>query len=314
MPKRNRWLSEVRQRLNRGRKYLGGVGTRLMEQHQKRTPLQRSIFTATIFGVLAGAALGAGWSVSSRMLADWQRPIQDENFVARIDLPEPGASSSLPGEETRAQASPSQSSERGLLSGGTDGNSIIMPTRPDPPQASSLRREEDTVSSSETFHPKVDAHPSVAFPETDIQEIERVMPTLSVDDMIWPVSGSITRPFGWYRHPVFGDWRYTSSIALETTTDDRSVRAALDGRVKDVVNEGGLWRVTVEHAGGLVSEYDGLVSVHVASYEPVETGRQLGTAPAPGSGRAVAFSLLSDGSPLDPQTIIDGPGLPVIAR
>src|SRR5690606_32522731 len=127
------------------------------------------------------------------------------------------------------------------------------------------------------------------------------------------VAGSIVRPFGWYRHPVFGDWRHASSMAIEVDARDRAVRATMAGRVRDVVNEGGVWRLTIEHADGLMSSYEGLVAVDVRSFETVDTGAKVGTAPEPGMGRTVAFSLLSNGEPIDPHGVINGPGLPVLA-
>lgn len=141
-----------------------------------------------------------------------------------------------------------------------------------------------------------------------------VVPVGAAEEMVWPVSGSVVRPFGWYRHPVFAEWRHASSTALVVDGDDRTVRAVLAGRVRDVVNEGGFWRVTIEHAGGLTSEYEGLVAIDVHSYASVSTGAPIGVAPDRASGRQIAFALYQDGDPVDPQAYFGDLAAPVQGR
>lgn len=138
------------------------------------------------------------------------------------------------------------------------------------------------------------------------------LPAVSVTSMVWPVSGGqLVRPYGWYRHPVFGDWRYASSVVIEPAEDGR-VQAALAGRVRDVVYEGGLWRVTIDHAGGWRTEYEGLAEVDVASYQLVETGQRIGRA-APGGGWGIGFAVRQGDVPVDPVSLIGGGSVPVTA-
>lgn len=141
---------------------------------------------------------------------------------------------------------------------------------------------------------------------------EPSLPAVSITSMVLPVTGELARPFGWYRHPVFGDWRHSSSVVFQPE-DDGDVRAALAGRVRDVVYEGGIWRVSIEHAGGWRTEYEGLIDVAVGSYELVETGQVIGrTDPAVGLG--VGFSVRQGEVAINPLNLIEDGALPALAK
>lgn len=129
------------------------------------------------------------------------------------------------------------------------------------------------------------------------------VPVASVDSMVWPAVGEITRSFGWHRHPVFNDWRYSPGVAIQPLEGDGTVRAALAGRVKDVVNEGGLWRISVEHAGGWITEYEGLTEVYVDSLAVVATGQPVGTAEG-GLPSGLFFAVRQGEEAVDPSSLV----------
>src|SRR5690606_26829357 len=141
---------------------------------------------------------------------------------------------------------------------------------------------------------------------------EPSLPAVSVTSMVWPVTGEVAQPYGWYRHPIFGDWRYSSSVVLRPE-EDGAVRAALAGRVRDVVDEGGLWRVSIEHAGGWRTEYEGLAEVAVRSYQLVETGEVIGRS-EPSSGLGIGFAVRQGEVAVNPFQLIDEGALPAVSQ
>lgn len=142
--------------------------------------------------------------------------------------------------------------------------------------------------------------------------VEPSLPAVSVTSMVWPVSGGdLVRGYGWYRHPVFGDWRHSSTVVMRPG-ESGEVHAALAGRVRDVVDEGGLWRVTIDHAGGWRTEYEGLIEVAVGSYQVVETGEVIGRAERAGE-YGVGFTVRQGEVAVNPVSLIGGGTVPVLA-
>lgn len=139
-----------------------------------------------------------------------------------------------------------------------------------------------------------------------------LLPQVSVTSMVLPVSGEVIQPYGWYRHPVFEDWRYSTSVVLEPA-DDGLVRAALAGRVRDVVYEGGLWRISIDHAGGWQTEYSGLLEVAVSSFEVVDTGQVIGRLDRQ-AGWGVGFAVRQGDVAVNPLSLVGDGALPATAR
>src|SRR5690606_14079578 len=85
----------------------------------------------------------------------------------------------------------------------------------------------------------------------------------------------LVRPYGWYRHPVFGDWRYASSVVIEPAEDGR-VQAALAGHTMEVTAT----------AGSDGSIRAGLPGAPAAGGWPPASPGVAGASPAsPGAGR-----------------------------
>lgn len=131
------------------------------------------------------------------------------------------------------------------------------------------------------------------------------LPNVSTSDMAWPVSGRIVRPFGWHRYPALGEWSYMPGVTLQPHVNEPEVRAALGGRVQDVVNMGGLWRLTIVHAGGLITQYEGVADVQVRSFQIVNTGDVIGFADQ-SNPSGVHFTLIRAGEPVDPTGYLSG--------
>lgn len=129
------------------------------------------------------------------------------------------------------------------------------------------------------------------------------LPVVSVDQMVWPVAGEVVRPFGWYRYPALGEWRYSTAVHLRPEAETAEVRAALAGRVKDVVNEGGVWRLAIEHSGGWTTEYEGLADVNVSSFQIVSTDQVIGWADRL-SPAGVSFTVRQGGEAVDPTSLV----------
>ncbi len=291
-------------------------------QHRRRTPLQRSIFALTLLVVLAGVGFTTGWNVVTRTNQSAGLQPFDGADPRGTDGEQALNFPSLPQLSREDAAASAESSDRETAEASQQAESIVFDPaetvqRVEAPPAQLPPVRVERQADDRGFQPKVDAMPpeqmSVISPPNESNAIDVAEVLENADDLVWPVSGSISRPFGWYRHPVFGDWRHDASVALIPEEGEQTVRATLAGRVRDVVREGGLWRVSIEHDGGLRSEYEGLRSVDVASFTEVTTGSVIGEAPDPESGRVVGFTLISDGSPIDPQTLIGGESLPVLA-
>lgn len=302
---------------------------KMLAQHRERTAAQRAVFAFIFVALLAAVGLSAGWQLSQSLFF-----IGDEGVrsgMTRFDDEEAAASPAA--DQSEAAAVPdgawasADSGDGAQASAGADGERQAV----EPVEAQTVRHEPRMVMappvSDRPFHPKVDAYPpdgaavdeeaGPAVSEASAQPAEPdevAGPVAMAEEMVWPVAGTVVRPFGWYRHPIFAEWRHASSTALVVDGDDRTVRAILAGRVRDVVNEGGFWRVTIEHAGGLTSEYEGLVAVDVHSYATVATGAPIGLAPDQASGRQIAFALYVNGDPIDPQAYFGDRAAPVLSR
>ncbi|HKM43299.1 MAG TPA: hypothetical protein VJZ70_04850, partial [Limnochordia bacterium] len=73
-------------------------------------------------------------------------------------------------------------------------------------------------------------------------------PQLSFEHLIWPVQGEIATPFGWHRHPVYGDWRFNAGLEFDVT--DSAVRTVLAGEVVAVNSNGLETELVIDHGSG----------------------------------------------------------------
>ena len=272
--------------------------------HKKRTAWERSLMGLVAVGLCAGAVAAL---VANRtgvpggpavFEADFSQNGAGAPFGAAVGSQsgEPGASeaATLPSPASPSQAAlPSQPAPQpggqGALGGGSPA---------EPPSRAEARPGGEAQDAPQSVAQSA-AGGGAAPARLDL-------PAVSISDMGWPVAGGVLRPYGWYRHPVFGDWRHASTVVLQPAPGQTDVVAALAGRVIDVVDSGGSWRVTIRHAGGWETEYDGLASVDVSSYEIVGTGQVIGRAPDVPSA-TVAFAVYRDGVSVDPHELLGEP-------
>ena len=66
--------------------------------------------------------------------------------------------------------------------------------------------------------------PAEARPEPEPEVVD----TISFEHLIWPAKGEVSVPFGWYRHPVYNDWRFNAGIEIAVSGD--AVRTVLQER------------------------------------------------------------------------------------
>lgn len=124
-------------------------------------------------------------------------------------------------------------------------------------------------------------------------------PVVSFEHLIWPVQGEIATPFGWYRHPVYGDWRFNAGVEFAATGN--MVRTVLPGEVV-AVNSGGLeTELVIDHGSGWQSIYRAVTAIQVAPGEKVKQNQNIAL---PENDGRVFFALTHNGQPVNPEAFL----------
>lgn len=122
------------------------------------------------------------------------------------------------------------------------------------------------------------ARSSRQFPEANDELSEEALGALNLSKLIWPVQGTVRTGYGWWRHPLYRDWRVHTGLAIATPVGS-TVHAALPGRVVDIYHDNYLRTVVVlEHGGQVRTLYGNLQEVAVTLGASVSQGRVLGRA------------------------------------
>ncbi|MDQ3956535.1 MAG: peptidoglycan DD-metalloendopeptidase family protein [Actinomycetota bacterium] len=119
---------------------------------------------------------------------------------------------------------------------------------------------------------------------------------------LWPASGSLTSPYGYRVHPIFGDTRLHSGIDIGAAYGS-PVWAAEDGRVSYVGAMSGYGNVVIlDHGGGIATTYNHLSGFSVSSGSSVSRGQQVGSVGCTGycTGPHLHFEVRVNGTPVDP--------------
>ncbi|HBG01530.1 MAG TPA: hypothetical protein DDW87_08165 [Firmicutes bacterium] len=124
-------------------------------------------------------------------------------------------------------------------------------------------------------------------------------PQLSFEHLIWPVQGEIATPFGWHRHPVYGDWRFNAGLEFRVTDD--TIRTVLPGEVIAVNSTGLETELIIDHGSGWVSTYRSIRGIQVGPGEIVKQNQNIAL---PESTGLVFFGLTHDGEPVNPQAFL----------
>lgn len=137
--------------------------------------------------------------------------------------------------------------------------------------------------------------PTEKRPEVEL-EPETVV---SFEHLIWPVQGEVATPFGWYRHPVYGDWRFNAGLEFNATGD--VVRTVLPGEVIAVTSSGLETELVIDHGSGWVSTYRSIKGIQVGPGELVKQNQNIAL---PESSGLVFFGLSHEGEPVNPQAFL----------
>ena len=118
----------------------------------------------------------------------------------------------------------------------------------------------------------------------------------------WPANGSLTSPYGYRTHPIFGDTRLHTGIDIGAGYGS-AVYAADSGVVTYVGVMSGYGNViVVDHGGGLSTTYNHLSAYSVGSGQSVGRGSTIGAVGCSGycTGPHLHFEVRANGHPIDP--------------
>jgi murein DD-endopeptidase MepM/ murein hydrolase activator NlpD len=125
-------------------------------------------------------------------------------------------------------------------------------------------------------------------------------------ELMWPVSGPITDPFGMRMHPVFHRMIMHNGIDIGVPTGT-PVAAAASGTVIVASYQGNCGNmVAIDHHGGLSTLYCHLSQMFVGVGQQVQRGQAIGAAGATGdaTGPHVHFQVMQNGHPVDPMSYL----------
>ncbi len=125
-------------------------------------------------------------------------------------------------------------------------------------------------------------------------------------ELMWPVSGPITDPFGMRMHPVFHRMIMHNGIDIGVPTGT-PVAAAASGTVIVASYQGNCGNmVAIDHHGGLSTLYCHLSQMFVGVGQQVQRGQAIGAAGATGdaTGPHVHFQVMINGHPVDPMSYL----------
>jgi len=138
-------------------------------------------------------------------------------------------------------------------------------------------------------------------PEVDTSVIDDL--PASAGQLLYPVPGaSITSPFGYRIHPIYGDARLHTGIDFGASSGT-PIRASADGVVASAGSLGGYGNATViEHGGGIATLYGHQSAMLVSEGDRVSAGETIGRVGCTGActGPHLHFEVRVDGDPVDP--------------
>lgn len=124
--------------------------------------------------------------------------------------------------------------------------------------------------------------------------------------LIWPVSGPITSPFGIRMHPVYGRMIVHKGIDIAAASGT-TIAAASDGRVIVASYQGDCGNmIAIDHHGGLSSIYCHLSQIFVSVGQDVQRGQAIGAVGMTGdaTGPHLHFQVMQNDRAVDPMTFL----------
>lgn len=118
----------------------------------------------------------------------------------------------------------------------------------------------------------------------------------------WPVTGTITSPFGWRPNPFGGAPEFHQGLDIAAPTGT-TVTAAAGGTVIMAQWYGGYGNyILIDHGGGYSTGYGHLSAIYVTAGQSVQRGQAIGAVGSTGqsTGPHLHFEVRIAGKPVDP--------------
>lgn len=118
----------------------------------------------------------------------------------------------------------------------------------------------------------------------------------------WPVSGTITSPFGWRSNPYGGAPEFHQGLDIAAPTGT-TVAAASSGTIILAQWYGGYGNyILIDHGGGYSTGYGHLSAIYVSVGQTVQRGQAIGAVGSTGqsTGPHLHFEVRINGKPVDP--------------
>ena len=129
-----------------------------------------------------------------------------------------------------------------------------------------------------------------------------VGPSTAPGALAWPVTGTITSPFGWRKSPFSGSPEFHQGLDIGANMGT-TVTAAAAGTIISAGWYGGYGNyILIDHGGGMSTGYGHLSRIFVSSGQQVQRGQAIGAVGSTGAstGPHLHFEVRISGKPVDP--------------
>ncbi len=120
--------------------------------------------------------------------------------------------------------------------------------------------------------------------------------------LAWPVSGTITSPFGYRHNPFGGGMEFHQGLDIGAPSGT-TISAAAGGTIISAGWYGGYGNyILIDHGGGISTGYGHCSQIFVAAGQTVQRGQAIGAVGSTGAstGPHLHFEVRVDGKPVDP--------------
>ncbi|HLI95832.1 MAG TPA: peptidoglycan DD-metalloendopeptidase family protein [Candidatus Baltobacteraceae bacterium] len=149
----------------------------------------------------------------------------------------------------------------------------------------------------------VERQREIAAEEEARRRAEGIVGTVSAPGALaWPVSGTITSPFGYRRNPFGGGMEFHQGLDIAAPMGT-TITAAAAGTVISAGWYGGYGNyILIDHGGGMATGYGHCSQIFVSVGQHVQKGQAIGAVGSTGAstGPHVHFEVRINGKPVDP--------------
>lgn len=124
----------------------------------------------------------------------------------------------------------------------------------------------------------------------------------------WPVTGTITSPYGWRQNPFGGGPEFHDGLDIAAPMGT-TITAAASGTIIMAQWYGGYGNyVLIDHGGGISTGYGHMSAIYVSVGQHVKRGQAIGAVGSTGAstGPHVHFEVRRNGKPIDPTPWLHG--------